>query len=212
VTTNRFPSGAAGFAKRHPVVWHVIETEGLDSALLHGLLSATALRRQAGVPGTAANRDDYEHLKLPDGGSVLLRFQQMLDAKLLPSLMGQFAEQPAAWRGHINSHVFFWADAGRRDGFIKANARERARSSTAPSTVSAVTLAFDTANLLEQVEDLAFYSTINTGSTVRGGARARRDENTFQPITAYRSGLAAELAIRGAVPPEVLAAAKRDSA
>ena len=73
-------------------------------------------------------------------------------------------------------------------------------------------LAFDTAALLAAVGADAFVSTFNTGSTVRGAARARRDEGTFRPVADYRSGPVAELAIRGTVPPAVLEAAKRDLA
>ncbi len=62
-----------------------------------------------------------------------------------------------------------------------------------------VILTFDTAVLLERHHDQAFFATINTGSTVRGGARVRRDENTLRPASAYRRGMIAELAIRGRV-------------
>jgi hypothetical protein len=62
-----------------------------------------------------------------------------------------------------------------------------------------VTLVFDTAALLERHQDSVFFATINTGSTVRGGARVRRDENTLQPVSEYRGGAVAELAIRGRV-------------
>lgn len=200
------PDGTARFAARHPVVWHVVEAEGLPGLLRHGLLPAAELRRQAGTLGTGANREDYQPLVLPGGATALLRFQQMADDKLMPSLTGRFAGQPALWRGHIDGHVFFWADAARRDSFIRANTRERARSRAAPSASPAAVLAYDTATLLAHAGPAAFYSTFNTGSTVRGAARAQRDENTFHPIAEYRSGPTAELAIRGAVPPDVLTA------
>jgi hypothetical protein len=62
-----------------------------------------------------------------------------------------------------------------------------------------VTLTIDTAALLERHGEIAYFATINTGSTVRGGARTRRDENTLRPVADYRSGSIAELAIRGRV-------------
>jgi hypothetical protein len=62
-----------------------------------------------------------------------------------------------------------------------------------------VVLAFDTASLLKQHGGIAFFATVNTGSTVRAGARTRRDENTLRPVAEYRSGEIAELAIRGRV-------------
>lgn len=201
--------GITRFAARHPVVWHVIEAEGLPGMARHGLLPAAELRALAQVPDNSANRDDYEPVALPGGGTAVLRFQIMADAKLSPSLAGAYAGKPALWRTHINSHVFFWADPARRDSFLRATLRERARSRAAPSTTAPAVLAFDTFALLAAVGPDAFYSTFNTGSTVRGAARAQRDEGTFRPVAAYRSGPAAELAIRGAVPAEVLAGAQR---
>jgi hypothetical protein len=62
-----------------------------------------------------------------------------------------------------------------------------------------VTLCIDTAMLLARHVQIAVFATINSGSTVRGGARARRDETTLRPVTNYRSGAVAELAIRGRV-------------
>ena len=190
----------------------MIEAEGLPGVARHGLLPASSLRAVAGVADSGANRDDYDPLALPGGGTAVLRFQIMADAKLLPSLAGAYAGKPDLWRAHINSHVFFWADPARRDSFIRANLRERARSRAAPSTARPVVFAFDTPALLATLGPSAFFSTFNTGSTVRGAARARRDEGTFRPVAEYRSGPAAELAIRGPVPAAVLEAAKRDPA
>lgn len=200
--------GAARFAARFPIVWHVIEAEGLPGLAAHGLLPASGLRRLAGAADSSANRDDYEPLALPGGGTAVLRLQIMPDAKLRPSLAGAYAGQPGMWRAHINSHVFFWADPARRDGFLRATLRERARSRTAPSAAPPVVLAFDTQALLAPPGPDAFTTTFNTGSTVRGAARARRDEGTFRPVAAYRTGPVAELALRGAVAPAVLARAR----
>ena len=43
--------------------------------------------------------------------------------------------------------------------------------------------------LLERHGEIAFFATINTGSTVRGGARARRDEDILQALAADVSSL-----------------------
>jgi hypothetical protein len=118
----------------------------------------------------------------------------MPDRRLLPTLAGRFNGRPACWRRLVNRHVFFWAEAHRRDAFRRACLRLRSGSAGPP-----VILAFDTAALLERHQDSAFFATINTGSTVRGGARVRRDENTLQPVSGYRGGAVAELAIRGRV-------------
>jgi hypothetical protein len=208
--------GVARFAARFPVVWHVVEADGLAGVEAHGLLPASELLHRAGLPPTDRNRDDFLRVPLGPGGegspAAILRFQLMADAKITPSLQGAFAGQPARWRALIDSQVFFWPDPARRDSFLRACLRDRQRSRTAPLHTPPVVLAFRTAALLAGQPDQAFYSTFNTGSTVRGAARARRDENTFRPVVSYRSGPAAELAIRGIVAPEVLAAAKCDPA
>jgi hypothetical protein len=118
----------------------------------------------------------------------------MPDHRLLPVLAGAFAGRPDLWREHIDKHVFFWAERRRRDAFIRACLRLRARPLQPP-----VTLCIDTAMLLARHVQIAVFATINSGSTVRGGARARRDETTLRPVTNYRSGAVAELAIRGRV-------------
>ena len=201
--------GIARFAARFPVVWHVVEADGLAGVEMHGLLPAADLLRQAGAALTGQNRDDFRRVQLGDDGpSAILRFQLMADAKITPSLHGLFAGQPALWRALIDSKVFFWADPARRDSFLRACRRDRRRSRAAPLDEPPVILAFDTAALLG-TQAATFYSTFNTGSTVRGAARARRDENTFRPVTDYRSGPAAELAIRGPVLPALLARAQQ---
>jgi hypothetical protein len=82
----------------------------------------------------------------------------------------------------------------------------RARSRAAPGRAAPVVLALDTATLLGRHGEAAFFARFNTGSTVRGGARVRRDETTLAPVIAYRSGPVAELAIRGGVLPGALTA------
>jgi hypothetical protein len=118
----------------------------------------------------------------------------MPDHRLLPTLGGTFAGRPDLWRSHVDRHIFFWVEPRRRDAFVRACTRLR-RQSRAPPVV----LTVDTSTLLEGHGVIAWFATINTGSTLRGGARARRDETTLRPIAHYRSGAAAELAIRGRV-------------
>jgi hypothetical protein len=117
----------------------------------------------------------------------------MPDHRLLPALAGAFTGRPDLWRQHVDRHVFFWAEQRRRDAFIRACIR--LRSGQRPP----VTLTIDTAVLLERHGPMAFFATINSGSTVRGGAKARRDEGTLRPMADYHSGPVAELAIRGRV-------------
>jgi hypothetical protein len=136
----------------------------------------------------------FHRIELGHGRVAVLRPQQMPDHRLLPTLAGAFAGRPAQWRRHVNSHVFFWTDQRRCGAFLQACIRLRNGSAPPP-----VTLALDTAALLERHGTIACFATINTGSTVRGGARTRRDENTFRSVIDYRSGPVAELAIHGRV-------------
>jgi hypothetical protein len=181
--------GAARLAARYPEVWHVIEADGAGAWLAEtGLLPASVLR--AG----GANRDGFVRIGLDGGGTAVLRPQQMPDCRLLPTLAGRFAGRPECWRRHVDRHVFFWAEARRRDAFARACVRLRGEAVAPPAI-----LAFDTAALLEWHRGKAFFATINTGSTVRGGARVLRDENTLLPVQEYRGAAIAELAIRGRV-------------
>lgn len=191
------------FAARHPVVWHVAEAEGVAGILRDGLLPAEALMRRADRVSDA-NRDRF--VPLPCG--ALLRFQQMRDARLAPSLRGRFSGQPALWRRFVDSHVFFWAAAWRRDGFLKATRRERLKHE--PEAASPRVLAFDTPTLLEGVDEDAFFSVYNSGSTVMGAYRTPRDEALFQPLSRWPAAKpAAELVIRAAMPAARVQAALR---
>lgn len=196
--------GAGRFAARYPTVWHVIEADGLEAARWFGLLPAVELRALAGVPACEDNRDDFVPLVLADGLMAVLRFQQMRDETLRHSLAGAYAGRPQLWRAMIDRRVFFWTEPDRRDKFLRATVRERERSRAAPDGADPIVLALATADLLRAHEGQATYSRINTGSTVLGGFRARRDEATFQRVTDFAKGKAAELAIEGRVNPALL--------
>ena len=189
--------GAARFAARYPVVWHVIEAEGAGPWLATmGLLPAAELLRRAGVTADGRNRDDFRRVSLNNNAVALLRPQRMPDAALTATLGGRFRGLPDTWRQLIDEHVFFWADPRRRDRFTEACMRLRVTSRSARGTVRPVVLAFDTAALLALHSEHAYLSRFNAGSTVRGGARVRRDETTLVPVAHYRSGSVAELGLR----------------
>jgi hypothetical protein len=186
-------------AERCPRVWHVIEAEGLPAARRLGLLPAASLRSLAGAPPSDRNRTAFERLMLPhlgDAGAALLRFQQMEDARLLPTLHGCYAGHPGRWRAMLDRHVFFWAAEDRLSRFVAAVVRERRRAE--PQAPDPVILQFETAALLAEHGEATFFTTINSGSTA-GRGRAHRDENTFRPVAAYKGGPVAELAIPGKV-------------
>lgn len=188
-------TGAERLARRHPRVWHAIEADGEPLARAIGLLPASRLRALAGTAPCALNRDGFERLML-DGGVAILRFQQMPDARLMPTLRGRYAGRPDLWRAMVDNHVFFWAAEDRLVRFLAATARERRRAQ--PGAPEPVVLWFDTARLLAEHGTATLYTTINSGSTV-GRGRARRDERTFRPVAEYARGPVAELAIPGRV-------------
>jgi len=189
--------GATRFAARYPVVWHVIEAEGAGRWIATmGLLPAAELLRRAGMAADGQNRDDFRRVELDNGAIALLRPQRMADAALTPTLGGTFRGRPEGWRQLIDAHVFLWTDPGRRDRFVQACTRLRAASRSVSGATPPVVIAFDTAALLGLHGEQAFLARFNTGSTVRGGSRVRRDEATLVPLTQYRSGSVAELALR----------------
>ena len=189
--------GAARLAARYPVVWHVIEAEGAGPWLATmGLLPAAELLRRAGVTADGRNREDFRRVSPDNSAVALLRPQRMPDAALTPTLGGRFRGRPEAWRQLIDSHVFFWTEPRRRDRFVGACMRLRAASRSASGTSPPVVLAFDTAALLGLHGEYAYISRFNAGSTLRGGARVRRDETTLVPVAHYRSGRVAELGLR----------------
>jgi len=193
-------NGAGRLAARFPHVWHVIEADGNGPWLNEiGLLPAAELCRLAGLERDGSNRDDFHRIDLGLGRIAILRLQQMRDDKLLPTLAGGFTGRPDLWRQHIDRHVFFWATTERRYKFIAATQRDRARSGLLQSLRPPVIIAVDTEALLRRTESLAYFARFNTGSTVLGGAQAHRDETAFLPVSEYRSGKVAELAIRGRV-------------
>jgi len=191
--------GCAGFAARYPLVWHVIEAEGAGCDTLY---PAATLRRLSGLPADSANREAFQRLELPGGASAILRLQLMPDHRLSPTLAGAFTGRPDLWRAHIDRHVFFWVTEDRRDRFLRACVRLRARDATGP-VPTPVVIAFDTAVLLAMHAEVASFSRINVGSTVRGGARTRRDETTLRPVLRWRGEPAVELAIHGPVATQV---------
>jgi hypothetical protein len=192
----RGTGGIARFAARYPLVWHVIEAEGAGCDTLY---PAETLRRLCGLPSDSANREAFQRLDLPGGALAILRLQLMPDARLGPSLAGAFSGRPDLWRAHIDQHVFFWVAQDRRDRFLRACVRLRARGATGP-VVAPVVIAVDTALVLAAHGEAAFFSRINTGSTARRGARTLRDEMTFRPVPLWRGEPAVELAIRAPVP------------
>jgi hypothetical protein len=209
--------GIAGFAARYPLVWHVIEAEGAGCDILY---PAATLRRLSGLPADSANRGTFLRLALPNGAPAILRLQLMPDARLSPTLAGDFTGRPDLWRAHIDRHVFFWVTEDRRDRFLRACVRLRPGGITAtgnstaqlaapgviapvviaPVVIAPVVIAVDTRSLLTAHGEAAFFSRINTGSTLRGGARTRRDETTLRALSLWRGERAVELAIRGPVP------------
>jgi hypothetical protein len=173
-----------------------MEAEGVDCEILY---PAATLRRFAGLPADNSNRDDFQRLSLPGGATAILRPQLMRDDKIGSTLTGTFTGRPGSWREHINQHVFFWVSGDRADRFRAACVRLRAHGAIDQGQAPVV-VEIDTASLLAAHHHVAFFSLINSGSTLRGGSWARRDDTTLRPILAWRGEPVVELAIRAPVP------------
>ncbi|MBP0493826.1 DUF7002 family protein [Pararoseomonas indoligenes] len=193
---------AARFAARFPTLFHVTDPEALPGIATNGLLSAAALValyevREPDRPALLEHnrgRGNFTRLHREGLPGATLRDQWMPDAPLAQTLHGTYANDPTAWRRHINAHVFFWLNKPQAERLARVN---RARAQTL--------LAFDTARLLAAHADHAFTTPINTGIAqgLYGRPGSPRDEHTFQPIASYpRPDRRApkELAIRDGIP------------
>ncbi|WP_338664440.1 hypothetical protein VQH23_04575 [Pararoseomonas sp. SCSIO 73927] len=196
------PEGAARFAARFPLLFHVTDPEALPGIRRDGLLSAAALVALYKVPEPERpallehnrGRGNFTRLHRDGLPGATLRDQWMPDAPLAQTLHGTYANNPTAWRRHINAHVFFWLNRPQAERLARVN---RARAQTV--------LAFDTARLLAAHAGHAFTTPINTGiaTGLYGRPGSPRDETTFQPVAAYpRPDRRApkELAIRDGIP------------
>ncbi|MGG5886633.1 DUF7002 family protein [Falsiroseomonas sp. HC035] len=156
---------AAFCAATGGVVWHVAAVAALPMLHRHGLLTAADLVALFEVPEPEAtrlleqNRSRLVTLAHPRHGQVELRRQQMWDSKLGPALAGS-GTSPAAWRRHINGHVFFWLDRARAQRLADADPKR-----------PQVALRIDARRLLAQHGDAAWLTPINTGAVRHPGHR-----------------------------------------
>jgi hypothetical protein len=189
------------FAALFPTLFHVTDEAALPLIARHGLLSAEALcalfaHAEADML-LARNRERYVTLTHPIHGTAALRRQKMPERGLAARL-GQ-GLTPACWRRFINAHVFFWV---RQADATRLGAAEPGRMQ--------VTLRLSTAVLVEAGLPL-LASPVNGGSLDRAkaGSGRLREPGLYRPAAEVmaRAGVR-EVALRGAVPPEVLARAR----
>jgi len=201
-TTTAPPDPVARFAARYPRLFHVTDPAALPGIAAHGLLSAAGLVALYEVPEPdrpallSGNRGRNTFTPLAREGlpGATLRDQWMPDAPLAETLRGTYANDPAAWRRHINAHAFFLLSENDAARLARVN---RARAQ--------ITLAFETAPLLAAHAVRAFTTPINTGIArgLYGRPGSPRDEHTFQPVANYPrpdKRPPKELAILGGVP------------
>lgn len=189
------------FAALFPTLFHVTDEAALPLIARHGLLSAEALCALFEHPGAeallGANRTRYVTLTHPMHGTAALRRQKMPERGLAARL-GQDLT-PACWRRFINAHVFFWA---RKADATRLGKAEPGRAQ--------VTLRLSTAVLVEAGLPL-LASPVNGGALDRAtpGTGRLREPSLYRPAATVsaRAGVR-EVALRGAVPPEVLARAR----
>ncbi len=184
---------AALVARTGGVAWHLTSPAALPLIRRHGLLSAEALVALFEPPEATRlleeNRASFTTLRHPIHGTAELRRQAMPDGKLAGALAGS-GTSPAAWRRHVNSHVFFWLDQRRAEGL-------RAADPGRPQ----VALRIDLAGLLDRHGAAARLTPMNTGAVRHAGHR--RSLADWHALGAYadpRGRPPVELAIPGAVP------------
>jgi hypothetical protein len=184
--------------------FHLADAANWPGIQRHGLLSATALIKQAKLRGTAARPFTFHRPDspvLPTG--VRLRDQSPMPPAALARCLDA-GLTPADWYDLVNAHVYFWLDDERLT-------RHRGACAARPQVV--VTL--DLRALLARHGRRAFLTPFNVGNARRRpAARGRR---TFVPLAAWlatrweteaaagrpprgRAHPPAELAIAGGVP------------
>ena len=96
----------------------------------------------------------------------------------------------------LRSACVFWVTEDRRDRFLRACVRLRARGKRPGA--DPVVIAVETAAAAGKAGGDGVLLLLNTGSTLRGGGRTKRDEMTLQALRLWGGEHAVELAIRGA--------------
>jgi len=162
-------------------VAHVTAHSNLDGIRAHGLRSAGMLAADAGhATDDITLRPDRKVLTLPDGATARLNHQ-------LPILHGRRAAETIidgfdarGWARQLDERIFLWPGA-RGAAFGRSIAKN----------ADSVTLWFDTARLLAAMADCLWLAPFNTGNFRQGGARARRGDWIYCPVSdglpAFRS-------------------------
>jgi hypothetical protein len=189
------------FAERFPILFHVTDEAALPLIARHGLLSAEALCALFEHPEAdlllARNRERYVTLTHPAHGTAALRRQKMPEQGLAARLGDGLT--PACWRRFINAHVFFWVREKHARGL---NDAEPGRAQG--------TVRLRTAVLVEAGLPL-LASPVNGGALDRSrlGTGRRREPGLYRPIgSVHLDREVHEIAIRGIVPPELIAEAR----
>ena len=160
-----------GFAPRH--FYHLAEPANWPLIRRHGLLSTEHLLDLAKVPEKEREIILFQHrpesVVLANG--VIIRDQKPMPPLLLARALPKDVS-PSEWYRFLNRFVFLWADRERVERHLGACGRPQ------------ILLAFDAAQLLEQLGDRIYLSPINSGNARR--RPAPRSTHIFVP---YREWL-----------------------
>jgi len=186
--------GAASCAKLAralgPRLAHVTAAENLPLIFENGLLSAEALARRAGLDaGQIALRS--ERLQI---GGARLNHQRPIVHGLRAARAVLDVHTPDSWARALDARIFFWP-ARRGQKFAASVARD----------VPIATLWLETNGLLQALAPHIDLSPINSGNFLQGGAKARRGDWLFVPVTAgYRAFQRNRIAHKAATRPDTV--------
>jgi uncharacterized protein DUF7002 len=182
-----------GFAPRH--FYHLAEPGNWPSIRRHGLLSTERLLDLAKIPDKEREAILFQHrpesIVLAKG--VVIRDQKPMPPLLLARALPK-GVSPSEWYRFLNRFVFLWANRERVERHLGACGRPQ------------ILLAFDAAQLLEQLGDRIYLSPINSGNARR--RPAPRSPDIFAPYREWlKSGWRAingETRRRSCPPAEIL--------
>lgn len=161
---------------RFPVLFHMAAAGSWPGIRDRGLLSTRRLvdlcapDAEVRTRILARRRDTSTVLRDPDGRAVVVRDQSPLREHILVRTLTDLTV--GQWLDVLNDRVFFWLDAARLDGLLRARRYRHSAHDV---------LTVDTASLLAGHGDRVRLSGLNSGATLYPNA-SPRGSDTFRTV------------------------------